>query len=485
MSKPVNYPTHPAALWERFYQLTQVPRPSKKEEKARAYLINIAKEKGLDYATDKADNIVIYVPATKGYEESETVIVQNHIDMVCDKTSDKEFNFETDPIDLLIEEGWITADRTTLGSDNGIGCAIALALLDEPNMSHPALELLFTMDEETGLNGALGLDGSMFKGKKLVNLDTEEWGSVYIGCAGGIDYNLHRQCEMVSTDANKVTLEVSVTNLKGGHSGVDVHLGRANAVKLLIEALFSAKRTNFEISSFSGGKAHNIIPRDAKAIVVLDKSKVEDFKSIMEKEKETFSTYMLKEDSDFELSVNETTHANKVFLKEEQEKFMNFLILFPNGHETFNWQGQEPIVNHSNNLAVVKFNEGVLFINTSLRFFDRNQVIEIEKKLIALSETFDINLIKGTEYPSWKPIFENSLVDLASDVYMEHFGDQVEVKAIHAGLECGILKDKLGEMEAISMGPNITGAHSPTESLEIDSTNKLWILFTEFLKKLQ
>jgi len=484
MTKPQNFPQEPQGLWQRFYELTQVPRPSRKEEKACDYLINVAKEKGIEYKVDSASNIIMYVPATKGYENSETIIIQNHVDMVCDKTPDKEFNFDTDSIDLLVENGWVTADRTTLGADNGIGCAAALALLDE-KVSHPPLELLFTMDEETGLNGALGLDGSLFKGKKLINLDTEEWGSIYIGCAGGIDYNFTHKYELENGNKDFATFKLLIGELAGGHSGIDIHRGRANAIKLLLEVLFEGQALDIKLAEFKGGKAHNIIPRDAFALISIPKENIKELEKLIEKKKLDFDSFINEEDKNLSLTIEAWPYAPQGVLTDSSlKKFISMGTLFPHGAASFNWQAEEPLVNYSNNMAIVNIDKGNLYINTSLRFFDRKQVVELEQRVLSIGHAFELCAEKGTEYPSWKPIFENNLLDLAKKNYKENFGSDLEVKAIHAGLECGILKEKLGEMDAISIGPNITGAHSPSESLEIKSTNEFWKYFTSLLATL-
>jgi dipeptidase D len=481
MTKPQGYPQDNTGIWHRFYELTQVPRPSKKEEKACEYLINFAKEKNIEFKVDSVSNIVMYVPATKGYEEKETVIIQNHVDMVCDKTPDKEFNFDEDAIDLLVENGWVTADRTTLGADNGIGCAAALALLDA-DIPHPPLELLFTMDEETGLNGALGLDGSLFKGTKLINLDTEEWGSIYIGCAGGIDYNINGNFELESTSGEVSTFKLLLGNLAGGHSGIDIHRNRANAIKLLSEFLFEARSLGICLAEFSGGKAHNIIPRDAYALITIPKENISRLEILITEKINDFKSFLNDEDQKMTLELEAWPYTPDKVLKESQfDKFIQMASLFPHGACGYNWKSDEPLVTHSNNMAIVKIKAGELYINTSLRFFDRKEVISLEHKVISIAKSFSHSIEKGTEYPSWKPIFESKLLDVAKDVYRETFKGELEVKAIHAGLECGILKEKLGEMNAISIGPNITGAHSPSESLEIKSTNDFWNFFRAIL----
>lgn len=485
MTKPAGYPTRPSHLWERFYEITRVPRPSKKEEKMTAYLVDVAKEAGLEYKVDKVNNVVIYLPGTEGYEDHAPVIIQSHMDMVCDKTPEKIIDFENDPIEMQVKDGWIFAKDTTLGADNGFGCAAALALINNSEAQHPPLELLFTVDEETGLNGALNLEPEMYKGRKLINIDTEEWGSVYIGCAGGIDFEMEKNFEMSKATKGLVPYKIELSGLKGGHSGLDIARSRGNAIKLLNQILWDMKGIKFELSSVVGGRAHNIIPREAYTIIYLDKSDIDNVRDICSKKIEEYKTHLPQEDLGVEFIIQELGITDdRVFSEFDKKSLLTLLNLFPHGAYSYNWESTEPLVNYSNNLAVFKAEAGKLYAETSVRFFERNEISELEQKLEALTEMFGIKLIKGCGYPSWKPDFKNELLEVCKDVYENMFGKQAQVKAIHAGLECGILKDKLGEMDAISIGPNLKSVHSPTECLEISSSQEFWKLFLGLLKRL-
>lgn len=479
---PDNYPQMPKYLWQQFYQLTQIPRPSGQEEKIRQYILDMAEKHQLKTQVDSVGNVIIYVPGQGSNKNSDTVIIQNHMDMVTDKTSTHSHDFATEPLQIEVRDGWVCARNTTLGADNGIGCAAALALLDEPELAHPPLELLFTVDEETGLHGALGLGSHLLSGKKLINLDTEEWGSAYIGCAGGIEYNLKRSYEVDSTLLCNYSLSIGA--LKGGHSGIDIHRDRANAAKLLGQILHMARQFNIRVATFHSGKAHNIIARDAAVSFYLPETLKNDFKAALEAQQAQWQNFLNKEDKNYSLQLL-PAEPIPCLQKADSDKFINMLSLFPHGAKSYNWQATEPLVSTSNNLAIVRLHEGELFMQTSLRFFDRNEVRELEQTLNALANTFGLSVDTGGEYPSWKPDFNNPLLSTLQSVYQNSFNETLHIKAIHAGLECGILKDKIGtDLQAISFGPTITGAHSPTESLDIDSTGKFWQLFINFLKAL-
>lgn len=311
MTRPSHYPT--GLIWDHFYEITQVPRPSKKEKKIREYLIDFANSKNLKHAVDKIGNVIIFLPATKGYENKESVIIQNHMDMVTDATPDRDIDFDNDPIALLVEDGWVTADRTTLGADNGIGCAAALALVDEKEIKHPPLELLFTVDEETGLNGAINLDASLLSGKKMINLDTEEWGALYIGCAGGIDYELEGSIGFDKQDGMSA-YEISLKGLKGGHSGIDIHTGRGNAITILIN-LFNQIDFPFDVVEFIGGKAHNIIPRDASVTLAFKDEFLGRCEQLTKELRSELLTYLPEVDHGLEFLIKRLSTRGKLLEK--------------------------------------------------------------------------------------------------------------------------------------------------------------------------
>lgn len=483
MTMPEWFPKNPEYVWKHFYDLTQIPRPSKNEGKVVEYLIQLAKEHNLEYRTDNENNVVIYVPATKGFENKEPVIIQGHVDMVTDATPDREIDFNNDPIATKLDGDWLTADRTTLGADNGIGCAMALACITDKSVEHPPLELLFTTDEETGLNGAWAVESDFFKGRKLINIDTEEWGSLYVGCAGGIDYDLQGEFPTVSPQTPSF-YKLTLGGLTGGHSGLDIHLQLGNAIKLLSQGLARfANENTLEISEFRGGRAHNIIPRDAFAVIgINDKSALESFLTNYNAE---ILTYLPKRDHSLEFSFEEVEKPSACLSTTETSKFLNTCTIFPHGADNYEMPLEKELVSSSNNFAKCLLVEGKFYAMSSLRFFDRNEVKMIEDKLHALAMVTGFKLTKNSEYPSWKPFWDTPLLNAVKQTYKEVFNNEAKVKAIHAGLECGILKDRISdELDAISFGPDITGAHSPDERVNIPSVEKTWVLLKETLKRL-
>ena len=485
MKNITNYPTQPQHVWECFYQLTQTPRPSKKEALVFKYLTNLAIRENLKYKVDSAKNVIIYVPGTPGKEHNSPVIIQNHMDMVCDKIPEKNFDFEKDPIDIYVQDGWIYAKGTTLGADNGFGCAMSLALACDKKIAHPPLELLFTTDEETGLNGALNLDASLLKGRKMINIDTEEWGAIYIGCAGGIDAKLSGKTHQVDANKNHLSCVLEIKNLKGGHSGLDIHRGRLNAMVVLAQILWEAQKLDYSISSISAGKAHNIIPRDAVCKLVIKKEDFKKFQEICLQVLAGLRQNALPEDRDLQINlIQGLEKIKRVLPKKQRDRIVNLLNLFPHGAYNYDWNLLEPLVTLSSNLAMMRLEKNDIFIETSMRFIDRGEVNTIKNKIAGLAANFNLKVEMSEGYPSWKPVHDNKLLDLAKTQFHDLFGVIPSVKAIHAGLECGILKNKLGDMDIISIGPNISGAHSPTERLEIKSACQLWDYLAAILKEL-
>jgi dipeptidase D len=483
--KPSNYPVQPEHLWNIFYDFTQTPRPSKKEDKIIEYLVNLAKENKLNYIVDKANNVIIYVPGKNGRENDEPLLVQNHIDMVTDALHDKEIDFTKDIIETEVDGEWLKAVGTTLGADNGIGCAAGLATIFDDSLVHPPLELLFTVDEETGLNGALGLEHKYLKSKKMLNLDTEEWGSLYVGCAGGIDYELNKEVEMISPSSDLIPYKLLVEGFIGGHSGVDIHEQRGNAVKFLAEFLEElSSNIKFEIAEIRAGKAHNIIPRDAFANIFLKSSDLAKASSLGSELIKKWKSYLPKKDQDFKFSFEKLDQFNgKVISNEDSRNIINYMVLFPHGAHSYDLENRD-LVSMSNNFAKFLLVNGKVYTQSSLRFFDREEVKSLEKQVQVLGKMFGMRVENHSEYPSWKPVWDNSILDLVKETYKDLYGEEPNVTAIHAGLECGILRDKIGPIDVLSFGPTITGAHSPDERVHIPSVEKFWELFKNVLIKI-
>lgn len=484
--KPENYPIKPEHLWNIFHDFTQTPRPSRKEEKIIQYLINLAQDNKLEYVIDSAKNVIIYVPGKNGRENDESVLIQNHIDMVTDALHNVEIDFVNDPIKTEVKGEWLKAVGTTLGADNGIGCAAALATIFDKTLIHPPLELLFTVDEETGLNGALGLEQKYLKSKKMLNLDTEEWGSLYIGCAGGIDYELNKSLAEVEPKMNgKKPFKLQVEGFIGGHSGVDIHEQRGNAIKFLAEFLEKINEVlSFEISEIRAGKAHNIIPRDAFANILIRPDDMEKANKIGEELILKWKSFLPKVDQGLNFSFSPIgDFTGKVVSNSDAQDIINYMILFPHGAHSYDLQNRE-LVSMSNNFARFLLVNGNVYTQSSLRFFDREEVKSLEKQVQTLGKIFGMKVETHSEYPSWKPVWENSILELVKNIYKDLHGEAPHVTAIHAGLECGILRDKIGPIDVLSFGPTITGAHSPDEQVHIPSVEKFWELFKNVLAKI-
>ena len=483
MQLPSHFPTEPQKVWQYFHAINQIPRPSKKEDKFREFILLEAAALDLKTHTDEVGNVIVYVPASSGYENHETVIIQNHMDMVTDATPDRKIDFSNDPIVTIQDGDWIKADRTTLGADNGIGCAAALALMHDQTIAHPPLELLFTIDEETGLKGAWGVDASYLQGKKMLNLDTEEWGSLYIGCAGGIDYEFKKTLHPVGAKIKNHGAKLLVGGFLGGHSGVDIHEQRGNAIKFLMDWLNTMPRESYEIHEWRGGKAHNIIPRDAFALINLNdlKTAEEALKIVTSR----WMTYMPEEDRKFFGKIEILDEPFKDVLSLDQtEQLTAFLMAFPHGAHAYDLQSQKELVSLSNNLAISLLVRGQFYLQSSLRFFDRGECVGLENQVTSLARGFGMEFSKNGEYPSWKPVRENKLLDLVAKKYQELYDKKAKITAIHAGLECGILRDKIGPIDAVSFGPTIMGAHSPQERVLVPTVEHFWKLLIAVLRDL-
>lgn len=497
----------PTELWKHFKSIAKIPRPSRKEAKIRDFILALAQEYDLKTYVDEVGNVIVYVPATKGFEQFEAIIIQNHMDMVTDATPGKVMNFDTDSLELIRKDEWLYANDTTLGADNGIGCAAALALITDLGVKHPALELLFTVDEETGLNGAWGVEAERFTGKSMLNLDTEEWGSFYIGCAGGVDYEFTSDIQMVDSSLSGEVYKIGVEGFIGGHSGINIHEQRGNALKFLMEWLYEIPQDEIELIEWRGGKAHNIIPRDSYAIVKI--SSPDSVQEIGQKLVKRWKSFLPKNDQSFKITMNclnkDLDEINRdhlsVLSSKDYQRFLNFCFLFYHGAHSyyqkpllsnslapnteFDHSSDEKIVSLSNNMAVSILMRGKFYLQSSLRFFDHDECVSFENKLLTLAHTFAINAQKNGQYPSWKPSEQNQLLDFATEKYQALFNKEAKVTAIHAGLECGILKDKIGCRNVISFGPTIEGAHSPQERVHIPSVEKFWILLVHLLSDLK
>ena len=484
MSADVIKNLEPKTLWQRFYEISQVPRPSKKEGKIVEHMKNLLDKLNVDYTTDNVGNIVAKIPAAPGYENTPTVILQGHVDMVCEKNKSKQHDFENDPIDLINEDGWITADGTTLGSDNGIGVAAALAVITDNTVKHGPLEILLTVDEETGMTGAGNIEPGFINGKILLNMDSEEEGTFYVGCSGGMDTIAVFKIEYEDAPDNFIPYELMITGLKGGHSGLDIVLGRANAIKLLARALKVLEQFEFQISKVSGGSLRNAIPREAEAVILIKPEDEAKVKKITDDIKSQFLNEYKKTDSDLNLIFKKLDEKPaEVFSKYFKKKIVNTLLAVPHGVIAMS-QDIPGLVETSTNLATIAVNDNSLRIDTSQRSSIESAKRYIVSNVKAVFELAGAQVKNSDGYPGWKPNLDSKILKVSKDVYKNLFGKEPEIKAIHAGLETGLLGDKNPGLDMISFGPTITGAHSPDEKVNIETVEKFYELLKGILKRI-
>ncbi|GAB4372426.1 MAG: aminoacyl-histidine dipeptidase [Calditrichia bacterium] len=476
----------PRSMWEHFYELCQIPRCSKSEERVREYVIEVAKRNGLEYKLDATGNVVVKKPASPGKEDKPTVVLQGHLDMVCEKNKDTVHDFSKDPIKMIREGDWIKADGTTLGADNGIGVATALAVMESQDLIHGPLECLFTVDEETGLTGATEIGEDMLEGRILLNMDSEEDGAIYIGCAGGKDTELKLTVETENIPSGFKPALVKLTGLVGGHSGLNIHEGRGNAIKLLDRFLWKTlPQVGGRLASFEGGSKHNAIPREAEAVVFLPEDKIDDLKKYAAEFEAIFKEEYKFVDPNVKLEVLENGFPvpDKMFTSLFHNKLLNLLYIIPHGVMSMS-HAVPGLVETSTNLAIVGMKDGKLSILTSQRSSVSSALTQIHDMVRACGFQAEAEVHSGGGYPAWAPNPDSPLLQKAKQVYKELFGKEPAVKAIHAGLECGIIGAKFPGMDMISFGPTIEGAHSPDEKVQISTVERFWTFFEALLKNL-
>jgi dipeptidase D len=473
----------PKHLWKRFYEITQVPHPSKKEEKIRAHIRELLKSLNTEFKEDKTGNIVALVPATPGYENAPTVVLQGHVDMVCEKNKDKEHDFENDPLDVSIKDGWVVADGTTLGSDNGIGVAAGLATITDSEIVHGPIEILMTVDEETGLTGANNLEPGFITGRYLLNMDSEEDGAFYVGCAGGVDTVATFAIKTEKRNSSAVAFDLHVTGLKGGHSGLDIQEGRANAIKILGRALKKIDGIDYRMASVEGGSLRNAIPREAEATLFMNDSDITKVESIINDFQKVIQNEFRAVDGGVKVSIQKSdSKIEDVFTKEFTNEIINVILSLPHGVIAMS-QDIPGLVETSTNLATIKLIDGKLRIGTSQRSSVDSAKEYIANSVAAVFNLTDAKVETGDGYPGWKPDMDSELLKVSKKVFKELFGKEPEIKAIHAGLECGILEGKNPGMDMISFGPTIQNAHSPDEKVEIETVAKFYELMKGILKE--
>ncbi|MEX0981388.1 MAG: aminoacyl-histidine dipeptidase [Bacteroidales bacterium] len=474
----------PTEIWKNFFDLTQIPRPSKKEAAVIAFMKKFGEELGLETIVDEVGNVIIKKPATAGMENRKTVVLQSHLDMVPQKNSDKAFDFEKDPIQCVIDGEWVTADGTTLGADNGIGVAAAMAVLESKSLNHGPVEALFTIDEETGMTGAFGLKSGLLDGDILINMDSEDEGEMYVGCAGGIDINAEKKYSEEDTPAGMTAYKVEAKGLKGGHSGMDIPLGRANANKIMFRFLMQAESDfGIRLAEAGGGDLRNAIPRESHAIVTVPTEKADKFEGFVSNYNSIYRNEFAETEPDLSFTLQKTDMPEKVAAEEEQYKMIRAVFATPHGVERMS-ASMPGLVETSNNVAVVVLKNGEF----AVRCLTRSSVDTAKEatawRIAAIYHLIGASVSLEGAYPGWKPNMDSAVLKTSLDVYNKHFGKVPEIKAIHAGLECGLLGGVYPKLDMISFGPTIRFPHSPDEKVNIETVDKFWKFLVALLEEI-
>lgn len=464
----------PAVVFHYFEEVCQVPRPSKKEEKIRAYLLEFAKKHGLAAKTDEAGNVLIEKPASAGKENLKTVVLQSHMDMVCEKNKDTEHNFETDPIQTYVDGEWLRAKGTTLGADNGIGIATQLAVLASEDIEHGPIQCLFTVDEETGLTGAFALKEGFMNGDILINLDSEDEGELFIGCAGGAGTTAQFPCPMTAAPEGYFFFRVAVKGLTGGHSGDDINKNRANANKLLNRFLVQLmEKYDLRLCEIDGGNLHNAIPREAHAVCTVP---MKDKESV----RVDLNVYLSEVENEFAVTepnlvmeLESESPRAEVMEQEAMKKFLLSLYAVHNGVYAMS-QDIPGLVETSSNLASVKQRDGKIVVVTSQRSSILSSRKDMSQMVAAAFLLGGAEVTTGDGYPGWKPNPNSEVLQIAVESYKRLFATEPKIKAIHAGLECGLFLEKYPSLDMVSFGPTLRGVHSPDERMLIPTVDKFW-----------
>ncbi len=481
MSKEVRH-LEPTNVWNKFADLNAVPRPSKKEERVIQFMMDFGTSLGLETFKDEVGNVIIRKPATNGMEDRKMVTLQSHLDMVHQKNTDTVFDFDVQGIEMKIEGDWVKAKGTTLGADNGMGVAAIMALLESDTVVHPAIEALFTIDEETGMTGAMGLKGGVLKGEILLNLDTEEDDEIDIGCAGGIDVTATRKYKEVAVPKNHTAFTITVKGLQGGHSGMDIHRGFGNANKIMNRLLYMAcVDFNIGVSEINGGSLRNAIPRESFAMVVVEDKHKGQFEKAMSDLVETVKEELKHTEPQLEVGVGKVEVPSLMMEQDAQQKLIKAIYAAKNGVYAMS-AAMEDLVETSNNIARVIVKNGRIEIMCLTRSSVNSAKLDLANSLKCAFELAGCEVTLSGDYPGWNPNPNSDILKVLEKKYKTVFGDSANVVACHAGLECGILGKNYPDMDMISFGPTIKGAHSPDERVSIPSVQKFWKFLLEILK---
>jgi len=475
---------HPSSLWNHFSDLNAVPRPSKKEERIIRFMVDFAKNLNLETIVDEVGNVIIKKPATKGFENKKTIVMQSHLDMVHQKNSETVFDFETQGINMFIDGDWVTADGTTLGADNGLGVAAIMAVLSSNTIEHPTIEALFTIDEETGMTGAMGLKGGVLSGEILLNLDTEEDDEIDMGCAGGVDVTANRSYQEETTPIETLAFKIAITGLQGGHSGMDIHKGLGNANKIMNRLLYhGTEAIGLRISNIDGGSLRNAIPRESFSTIVIN-AKEKDLFLLKMKEligliKEEFKAI----EPNLSIDIISSKVPVKIMDLATQKVFLKCIYTTLDGVYRMS-PSITNLVETSNNIARIVAKDGEIHVACLTRSSSESSKNDLTNALTSCFELADFKVELSGSYPGWQPNVDSEILKVLTNVYENLFKEKAKVEACHAGLECGILGQNYPLMDMISFGPTIKGAHSPDERVSITSVQKFWKFLLEILKNI-
>ena len=474
----------PKVVWNHFADLNAIPRPSKKEERVINFMVDFGKQLNLETVVDKVGNVIIKKSATIGMEDRKMVVMQGHLDMVHQKNADTVFNFETEGIKMFVDGDWVKAKGTTLGADNGLGVAAIMAVLSSTDIAHPALEGLFTIDEETGMTGAMGLEAGILKGDILLNLDTEEDDEIGMGCAGGIDITATGTYSLEETPKNTTAFSIAVSGLHGGHSGMDIIKGLGNANKIMNRILFEgATKFGLRISEINGGSLRNAIPRESFATIAVDTLSKETFLQEINILINTIKKELLTLESSLSIKINETVLPNNVMDLRMQKGLIKSIYAALNGVYKMS-PDVDGLVETSNNIARVIVKDGTIKIGCLTRSSSESSKLDLGNSLRSVFELASFKVAFSGSYPGWQPNINSEILDVIANLYEKLHGEKANVAACHAGLECGILGKNYPKMDMVSFGPTIKGAHSPDEKAQISSTQKFWKFLIEILKNI-
>lgn len=473
-------------IFYHFQEISKIPRGSGNEKEISDYLIKFGKSLGLECIQDEALNVIIKKPASKGYENAPVVIIQGHMDMVCEKNGDKVHDFTKDPIKLIVEGDFIYADKTTLGGDDGIALAYAMGVLEDKTLEHPPIEVLITSDEEAGMSGALAIQPEHLSGKIVLNIDSEEEGKLLVSCAGGIRTKSSLPIKWINKKAGSKEFTIAIKGLKGGHSGTDIHLEKGNSNKLMGRLLKEiSKEIAFNLASINGGSKNNAIPREAEAIILVDPKDENKLIELNTKVSEALKREFSKKDPNLSVSLSASeNNVEKVFSDETTSRVINLTYMYPNGVNTMS-ADIEGLTESSTNLGVVTTTESEVEYDSAVRssvFSLREEIVERNK---CITEILGATYATNAGYPAWPYRTDSKIRNICKEVYSKMYGKEPEIVAIHAGVECGILEEKLGDLDMISFGPDIIDIHTPNEHMSISSVRRCYEYLLNVLKEIK